>query len=253
MKPLIGVTACARLLGDHPFHVAGDKYIRAAADGAGGTPLLIPALGDLLGLADLLDRLDGLLITGSRSNVEPQHYDGPPSAPGTHHDPDRDSTTLPLIRLAIERGVPVLGICRGFQEMNVALGGTLHQRVYEVPGLNDHREDESRPVEVQYGPSHPVRLTADGALAAMIGTDAAMVNSLHSQGIQRLAPGLSVEAVAPDGLVEAVRVTNAPAFAMAVQWHPEWRFWDNPLSAALFRHFGDAAAERAAARTAGRV
>lgn len=247
-KPLIGVTACARMLGDHPFHVTGDKYVRAVAEGADAMPLLIPALGDVLDIADLVGRLDGVLVTGSRSNVEPHHYGAPPSAEGTLHDPARDSTTLPLIRTAIAMGMPVLGICRGLQEMNVALGGTLHAAVHDVPGLNDHREDGSGPVEVQYAPSHPVRLTPGGQLAGLVGRAEAYVNSLHGQGIARLAPGLVVEATAPDGLVEAIRVEAAPAFALAVQWHPEWRFWEDELSSALFRAFGEAAAGRAARR-----
>ncbi|HEY0835188.1 MAG TPA: gamma-glutamyl-gamma-aminobutyrate hydrolase family protein [Azospirillum sp.] len=242
------MTACARVLGAHPFHVAGDKYVRAVAEGAGAMPLLIPALGDALDIPDLLGRLDGILVTGSPSNVEPHHYGGPPSAEGTPHDPARDSTTLPLIRAALDAGVPLLGICRGLQELNVAVGGTLHPAVHDVPGLDDHREDDSEPVEAQYGPAHPVRLSPGGWLARLAGAAEVRVNSLHGQGIARLGPGLAVEATAPDGLVEAIRVESAPAFALAVQWHPEWRFWEDPLSAALLDAFGRAAAERAARR-----
>ncbi|MGQ9366345.1 gamma-glutamyl-gamma-aminobutyrate hydrolase family protein [Azospirillum sp. ST 5-10] len=249
-RPLIGIPACARMIGPHPFHVAGDKYVRAVADGAGALPLLIPALGESLEIADLVGRLDGLLVTGSKSNVEPHHYGGVASAPGTLHDPERDATTLPLIRAAVAAGVPVLGICRGLQELNVAFGGTLHQRVHEVPGLNDHREAESESLDVQYGPSHPVRLTAGGVLAGLAGATEVTVNSLHGQGIDRLAPGLAVEATALDGLVEAVRVPSAAAFAIAVQWHPEWRFHDDALSSALFAAFGAASAERARRRQA---
>lgn len=248
MKPLIGIPACARMMGAHPFHVAGDKYIRAVSEGAGALPLLIPALGDGLDLDDLLARLDGVLVTGSASNVEPHRYGGPPSAEGTLHDPARDATTLPLIRAALAAGVPLLGICRGFQELNVALGGTLHQRVHDVPGLSDHREDDTAPLEVQYGPAHSVTLAPGGVLARLAGCGAVRVNSVHGQGIDRLAPGLAVEARAPDGLVEAVRVADAPALALAVQWHPEWRFQENPLSSALFAALGDAAAERARRR-----
>lgn len=248
MKPLVGIPACARPLGDHPFHVAGDKYIRAISDGAGALPLLVPALGDGLDIDDLVARLDGLLFTGSGSNVEPHRYGGPPSAEGTQHDPARDATTLPLIRAALAAGVPLLGICRGFQELNVALGGTLHQRVHDVPGLADHREDETAPLDVQYGPAHPVTLTPGGVLARLAECREVRVNSVHGQGIDRLAPGLAVEATAPDGLVEAVRVEGAPAFALAVQWHPEWRFREDPLSTALFAAFGEAAAERARRR-----
>lgn len=247
--PIIGVTACVRTLGSFPFHAAGDKYIRAVSGGAGALPLVIPALGDRIDIPDLLARLDGLLVTGSASNVEPHHYDGPPSAPGTLHDPERDATTLPLIRAAIAAGVPLLGICRGHQELNVALGGNLHQRVHEErPGSLDHEADDARPEDVQYGVAHTVRLTPGGLLAQLTGAAELAVNSVHAQGIDRLAEGLAVEAVAPDGLIEAVRVRDAPAFAVGVQWHPEWRFWQDPASLALLRALGEAAALRAAHR-----
>jgi putative glutamine amidotransferase len=236
------------MLGDHAFHMAGEKYAQAVIEAAGAAPLLIPALAEELRFEELLDRLDGLLFTGSVSNVEPHHYQGPPSAPGTLHDPARDATTLPLIRKAVEVGVPVFGICRGFQEMNVAFGGTLHQRVHEVPGHLDHRDDESQPLEVQYGPAHEVALEPGGLLRRITGEERVRVNSLHSQGIERLGSALSVEARAPDGLIEAFRVTRAPGFALAVQWHPEWQVMSNPFSHALFAAFGAAAAERAKAK-----
>jgi putative glutamine amidotransferase len=236
------------MLGDHAFHMAGEKYAQAVIEAAGGAPLLIPALAEELRFEELLERLDGLLFTGSVSNVEPRHYQGPPSAPGTLHDPARDATTLPLIRKAVEVGVPVFGICRGFQEMNVAFGGTLHQRVHEVPGHLDHRDDESQPLEVQYGPAHEVALEPGGLLRRISGEERVHVNSLHSQGIERLGSALSVEARAPDGLIEAFRVTRAPGFALAVQWHPEWQVMSNPFSRALFAAFGAAAAERAKAK-----
>jgi putative glutamine amidotransferase len=236
------------MVGDHAFHMVGEKYARAVMDAAGAAPLLIPALAEELGFDELLMRLDGMLFTGSPSNVEPHRYRGPPSVPGTLHDPARDATTLPLIRKAVEAGVPVFGICRGFQEMNVAYGGTLHQRVHEVPGHLDHRDDESQPLEVQYGPVHEVTLEPGGTLRALAGDDRIRVNSLHSQGIDRLGSGLSVEARAPDGLIEAFRVTGARRFALAVQWHPEWEVMSNPFSRALFAAFGAAAAERAKAK-----
>ncbi len=243
VRPLIGIPADLRVLGLHPFHVVGDKYARAVLDGAGGLPLLVPALAEELGMDELLARLDGMLFTGSASNVEPHHYSGPPSAPGTLHDPARDATTLPLIRKAVAAGMPVLGICRGFQEMNVAFGGTLHQKVHQVEGKFDHREDESRELDVQYGPAHEVILEQQGLLRRFAGQDRIMVNSLHSQGINRLGEELSIEARAPDGLVEAFRVTRAQAFAVAVQWHPEWRVMTNAFSRALFAAFGAAAGE----------
>lgn len=240
MRPVVGIPCCTRQIGLHPFHIVGDKYIRAVTDGAGALPLLVPALGDGYDPDDLLDRLDGLLLTGSPSNVEPHHYAGPASREGTHHDPDRDSTTLPLIRRALDRGIPSLFICRGIQELNVARGGTLHQNVHELDDRFDHRADEDDGVEVQYGPAHRVLLTVDGTLARLFGKVETTVNSIHSQGIDRVGDGLAIEAVAEDGQVESVRVTDAPGFALAVQWHPEWRFWENPDSRALFRAFGRA-------------
>jgi putative glutamine amidotransferase len=229
------------MLGLHPYHVVGDKYARAVLDAAGCLPLLIPALAQELGLDELLARLDGVMFTGSYSNVEPHHYSGPPSDPGTLHDPARDATTLPLIRKAVAAGVPVLGICRGFQEMNVAFGGTLHQKVHEIEGKQDHREDTRLELDVQYGPAHEVVLAPGGLLGGLIGQDRIQVNSLHSQGIDRLGPGLVAEATAPDGLIEAFRVEQAKAFAIAVQWHPEWKAMSNPFSRALFAAFGAAA------------
>jgi putative glutamine amidotransferase len=251
-RPIIGITSDRRTLGAHPFHVVGEKYITAVLDAAGALPLLIPALGRELALEDLLDAIDGLLLTGSPSNVEPHHYSGDPSAEGTWHDPARDATTLPLIPRAVAAGVPVLGICRGFQEMNVAFGGTLWQRVYEVPGLAVHHEDKADPLDVQYGPRHAVRLQAGGVLHRLAAGDSLQVNSLHQQGVRALAPGLVVEAVASDGLVEAFRVRDARQFALAVQWHPEWKATDNAFSRALFAEFGEAARTRAAARRADR-
>lgn len=159
--PIIGVTACTKQVGLHPNHIVGDKYVRAVAVGAEALPLVIPALGELIDHDTLLAIVDGLLFTGSPSNVEPHHYSGPASMPGTHHDIFRDATTLPLIRKAIDAGIPVLGICRGFQEMNVAFGGSLHQRVQEVAGMMDHREPADQPVEVQYAPP-PHRACAGG-------------------------------------------------------------------------------------------
>ncbi|MBB6252687.1 gamma-glutamyl-gamma-aminobutyrate hydrolase family protein [Nitrospirillum iridis] len=245
--PIVGVCADHRTLGRHPFHVVGDKYVRAVSEGADALAVLLPALGDRYDPAMVVARLDGLLFTGSPSNVHPDQYQGPASDEGTLHDLARDATTLPLYRAALDAGVPMFAICRGLQELNVALGGTLHQKVQEVPGLMDHRDDETQPVEVQYGGAHAVDLTPGGLMARITGRERLTVNSLHQQGIDRLAPGLVVEATAPDGLIEAVRV-EGPTFALAVQWHPEWRFWEDPASTALFKAFGDAVRARAASR-----
>lgn len=236
------------MLGEHPFHVVGEKYIRAVIDAAGALPVLIPALGAEIGTDELLEHVDGILFTGARSNVEPHRYAGEPSEPGTDHDPARDATTLPLIPRAVALGVPVLGICRGFQEMNVAFGGTLWQKVQEQEGLADHREDKTQPLEVQYGPAHDVELVEGGVLRALAGSDRLKVNSVHAQGVRTLAPALTVEARAPDGLIEAFRVAKAPHFALAVQWHPEWQVMSQSFSRALFAAFGAASAERAQVR-----
>ena len=253
-RPIIGIPADRRIIGPHAFHAVGEKYIHAIERAADGLPLLIPVLPQPLEPLTILDSVDGLLFTGSPSNVEPHHYGGEPSEPGTLHDPERDATTLQLIPQAIAAGIPVLGLCRGFQEMNVAFGGSLWQRVQDVPGMLDHREDKEQALELQYGPAHNVRLTPNGLLLSLAGgAEQIEVNSLHAQGVRELAPGLTVEARAPDGLIEAFRVAKAPGFALAVQWHPEWRVMSNPFSIALFAAFGAAARERARERTPGRA
>lgn len=245
-KPLIGIPADRRLLGDrHYFHCVGEKYIHAVAAGADAVPVLIPALGEALDPQQLLQSFDAILLTGSVSNVEPHRYSGPPSEAGTLHDADRDATTLPLIPRVVQAGMPLLAICRGFQEMNVAFGGTLWQKLHEVQGYRDHREDLQAPLDEQYGPAHEVELVGGGVLQRLAGKNHLTVNSLHSQGVQTLGAGLEIEARAPDGVIEAFRVGKAPGFALAVQWHPEWKFQDNPFSRALFAAFGKAAREYA--------
>jgi len=246
-KPVIGIPADRRLLGQHWFHCVGEKYIAAVAQAADAVPVLVPALGEQH-LQDWLESFDGILFTGSASNVEPHRYQGEPSAPGTLHDPERDATTLPMIKSAVNAGLPVFGICRGFQEMNVAFGGSLIQQLQEQPGKLDHREDKTQPLEVQYAPAHEVELTEGGFLHGLAGRRRIKVNSVHSQGVERLGAKLLTEAVAEDGVIEAFRVDGAPAFALAVQWHPEWRVLDNPFSRALFAAFGQAGRDRAARR-----
>jgi putative glutamine amidotransferase len=247
-RPVIGLPADRRMIGHHPFHAVGEKYLRAVVEAAHCVPVVLPALRDSVSIDEMLELVDGLLFTGSTSNVEPVHYCGPASRAGTLHDADRDATTLPLIPAAVERAVPVLGICRGFQEMNVAFGGTLHQNLHEVPGLLDHRDDESQPLDVQYGPAHDVLLEEGGLFRELAGTDRVRVNSLHHQGVERLADRLIVEARAPDGVIEAFRVRGAKRFAAAVQWHPEWKVMSNEFSKALFAAYGAAARERAQER-----
>jgi putative glutamine amidotransferase len=239
--PLIGIPCCLRTINERLFHTVNERYPNAVVDAAGGLPLMIPAIGPKVDCSALLDGLDGLLLTGSPSNVEPHHYGGAPSMEGTLHDPDRDATTLPLIREAVRRDMPVLAICRGIQELNVALGGTLHQRIFDMPERFAHkrRRRPNIPDDERYGPAHPVALTPGGYFARLAGTGEIMVNSLHGQGIDKPAPDLVVEAVAPDGQIEAVSLPGA-RFVVGVQWHPEYRPLENPFSRALFSAFAQA-------------
>lgn len=243
--PLVGLPADLKQIDGMPFHAVGEKYLTAVSDAARCLPLTIPALAGRIDIPTLLNRVDGLLFTGSPSNVKPHHYDGTPSKPGTEHDPERDATTLPLIDAALAAGVPSLFICRGIQELNVVLGGTLHQRIQDIPGMDDHRSNPEDPIDVRYAPAHDVTLAAGGHLIAMNdGREQLAVNSLHSQGIDRMADGLAVEATSPDGIIEAVRVKDAKSFAIGIQWHPEWKVTEDPFSMRLFESFGAACRAR---------
>jgi putative glutamine amidotransferase len=240
-RPLIGIAASTGDQYGQPAHLVLSQYIDAVARAAGAVPVLIPALGDTLAPAEILAHLDGLLVPGDRSNIAPENYGGPPAPEGEIQDPARDATTLKLIPMALERGIPLLAICRGFQELNVALGGTLHGRVHELPGYMDHRASTTLPAGQRFAPAHDIKILAGGILTGLHPAPEATINSLHGQGIARLAPGLAAEALAPDGLIEAARVTDAPGFALGVQWHPEWEAAKNYLSAAIFAALGQAA------------
>ena len=237
--PLVGLPTDSKPIGLHPFLVVGEKYMRAVVEGAHATPLVLPLLQPPLPAQAWLQQLDGLLLTGATSNIEPHHYAGGPSWAGNSHDPARDANVFGLIPQALAMGMPVLAICRGFQEVNVAFGGSLHQKVHEVPGLADHREDRDSPLDVQYGPAHPLRLQSGGLLAGIAGADVVQVNSVHGQGVARLGMGLQVEARAPDGLVEAFRGPG-PGFLLGLQFHPEWRMRENPFYLGIFQAFGEA-------------
>jgi putative glutamine amidotransferase len=254
MKPVIGVAADLRTGSKHAQHAVQEKYLDAATAGAGGLAFVIPAQIDRPNAAfrdnedfsQTLDLIDALFLTGSASNILPQRYGRTLEDPESPADPARDHVTLRLIQGAQQRGMPILGICRGFQEINVALGGTLHQAVHHVPGLHDHREDEALTLAQQYAPAHEVRFTPGGMLHQLTGLTGTKVNSLHGQGVDELASALLTDAVAPDGLIEAFRGNNPAHFLLGVQWHPEWRFRDNPVSVAIFRGFGNAARAYAA-------
>ncbi|CAH2600883.1 Gamma-glutamyl-gamma-aminobutyrate hydrolase [Rhodovastum atsumiense] len=235
MSLIVGIPACCKEISGSIQHATPSRYGAALVGGAGAHPVLLPPVGE--GLVTVLDRLDGLLLSGSPSNVEPRLYGVSHSLTPDRHDPQRDATTLPLIRAALARGLPVLAICRGIQELNVALGGTLHQQVQDLPGRMDHRGGPGTP-EQRYRPKHKVLLS--GQLALMLGKTETMVNSLHEQALDRPGEGVAVEALAEDGTIEAVRVTGVPGWAYGLQWHPEWQFAENEDSLAIFRAFGEA-------------
>ena len=246
MHPVVGIPACARLVDGQLRHDTPARYAAAVFGGSGALPIMIPPMGEAQ-LA-VLDRIDGLLLPGSPSNVHPSHYAGGDSETPNLHDLDRDATTLRLIPEAIARGIPVLAICRGIQELNVALGGTLYQRVHLCAGRMDHRAGTGTIAE-KYAARHLVSVS--GRLAGIVGATTILVNSLHGQAIDRPAPGLVVEAVAPDGTIEAVRLDRAGLgvvglvpWVFGVQWHPEWHYADDPASVAIFRAFGEACRAR---------
>ncbi len=242
MIPIVGLAACVRRYPDTVQHAVAEQYVAAVREGAGALPVLVASVG---GVEALLDRLDGLLLPGSESNVAPALYGVADDATPGQHDPARDATVLPLVRAALARGMPVLAICRGHQELNVALGGSLHQVVHALPGRLDHREDPAAEEAAQWAPAHEVALS--GGLAALLGRGSVRVNSLHGQAIDWLARGLVVDAVAPDGVVEAVRAEGA-GFCYGVQWHPERGEAETMGSAALFGAFGAACRAYAARR-----
>lgn len=254
-KPLIGIPASIIYLPHHSLaqHGSGERYIRAVSVGAGAVPMVIPALADEFDYVDLAARIDGLMLTGGRANVEPHHYGGPPFPDDEIRDPQRDHTVLPLIRECVKQGVPVFGSCRGIQEINVAMGGSLHYRVHLLPGRNDHRMPREGDVEHRFSIRHPVALAKDGLFEKIVGKDHIRVNSLHAQACDRVAPGFEIEAISDDGVIEGIRYTASDTFCVGVQWHAEWRFEDHPLSGGLLTMFGDAARRRAAARVGRKI
>jgi putative glutamine amidotransferase len=240
---VVGIPACTKLISNYIQHATPARYGAALMAASNAIPVLMPPEGEAM--ISALDRLDGLMFNGSPSNVAPMRYGADFDATPDFHDPERDATTLPMIRAALDRGMPVLCICRGLQELNVALGGTLYQEVHKIPGRMDHRAGEGTREQL-FAVKHKVALS--GRMAEICGATEIDVNSLHGQGIDQLAPGLVVEAVAPDGTIEAVRVAGAKNFAMAVQWHPEWEVMHFADRKKLFNAFGAACADYAAGR-----
>ena len=248
---LVWLPADHRLLGQDsepmPALVLGDKYARAIKVGARAQSVVFP-LADVAHIPELLSLVDGVMLTGSPSNVHPSYFNEAVADPSLPLDSARDELTLPLVTACIKAGVPLLGICRGFQEINVAYGGTLQQAVHLQAKQLDHRDAKGASAEQAYAPAHNIRFEPGSVFEQWAGGTHAMVNSLHGQGIGMLAPGLRALAYAPDGLVEAIEVLGAKTFAYAVQWHPEWRCWENPFYRAIFEAFGQACRDRHASR-----
>jgi putative glutamine amidotransferase len=246
--PVIGISSC-RKMGDFAYYSVYHKYI-AVILALGALPIIIPSVGDLANLTPLLDRIDGLLLTGSQTNIQPQLYNREPVMSVPIEDRSRDATTMPLINAAVEQGVPIFAICRGMQELNVAMGGTLHQELHKVSGRMTHYLGEDYPLEKLYEPLHDVEVMPSSWLESWVGAPTIRVNSIHTQAIDELSGALVPEAMAPDGTIEAIRAAEAPGFAYGVQWHPEHNYAENTVSQALFSAFGGAVSDYSAQRHA---
>jgi putative glutamine amidotransferase len=247
-KPVVLMSMGAQERKGHAYQVMTHKYITPLVELSGCVPLLAPTCCGVDDLEQYLSMVDGVYLTGAGSNIDPALYGQENLTPTKGQDRDRDLFDIPLIRAAIARGLPLFGICRGMQEINVALGGTIHQKVYELPEMNDHREDTDTPVDVQYAESHAVRPLPGSWFAELMGQAEIPVNSLHGQALDQLGEGVEALAYAEDGLVEAIHLPAVEQFTLAVQWHPEWQAAQNPQSVKIFQAFGDACRERAAQR-----
>ena len=240
-KPVIAITADHIMVRDIlPGAVVYNVYTDAVIHAADALPWIVPPVADSLDMDNLLDRVDGIIFTGARSNIQPYRYQGETAPENTVQDPQRDATTLPLIPAVIAADIPMLCICRGIQELNVALGGTLHQDVPGLPGKLKHFPSEDLSIEQRFALSHEVVIETGSELEKLTALKTVRVNSVHEQGIDRLAGGLTVEARAPDGIIEAVRVRDSKAFAAGVQWHPEWDWRNHSLNAKIWAAFGAA-------------
>ncbi|MCR9123557.1 MAG: gamma-glutamyl-gamma-aminobutyrate hydrolase family protein [Phyllobacteriaceae bacterium] len=250
MQPIVAVVCDVRQFDTYTWHATPETYLKAAVEVAGVLPLMVPAFGERIDIDGLLGRIDGVMLSGSKSNVHPALYGVEPAAEYEPYDPARDATSLPLARAAVEAGVPLFAICRGLQELNVALGGTLATEIQELEGRSDHRAPQREAHDERFAIAHDVAPKADGCLAAIVGGGPVPVNSLHRQAISALAPRLQVEAMAEDGTIEAVSVIDAPGFALGVQWHPEYWAKSDAPSRRLFEAFGEATRMRAGGRLA---
>ncbi|MEI4195403.1 gamma-glutamyl-gamma-aminobutyrate hydrolase family protein [Roseovarius sp. E0-M6] len=251
-RPVIGIIGNHYVIDDrYPVHAGGTMNSAAVAEAAGCMPLLVPTDPAYVTVAELMARCDGFLLTGGRPNVHPSEYGEEPTEAHGAFDQARDAITLPLVRACVETGQPVLGLCRGFQEMNVAMGGSLHPEIRDLPGRDNHRMPPDGTLEEQFALRHVVTFTEGGVFHRLMGAREVMTNTLHGQGIVRVGRRVIIDGHAPDGTPEAIYIEGAKGFAMGVQWHPEWNAANDPVSRPLFQTFGDAA--RAFAQETGRM
>ena len=240
-KPVVGIIANRFMINDeYPAQATGTMNVEAIAQVAGAVPMIIPALPDCVDIDEIMGVCDGFLLTGGRPNVHPEEYGHEPTEAHGTFDRGRDRVVLPLIRACVEAGQPVLGVCRGFQEFNVAMGGTLHPEIRDLPGRMNHRMPPEGTLEEKFAYRHLVHFSPGSPLTRIFGASEVLVNSLHGQGIEEPGPRVIIEGYAPDGTAEAITIEDAPGFAMAVQWHPEYNAALDAASKGLFETFGDA-------------
>ncbi|MFN3953772.1 MAG: gamma-glutamyl-gamma-aminobutyrate hydrolase family protein [Pararhodobacter sp.] len=249
-RPVVGVIGNSYLINDqYPAHAGGTMNSQAVAEVSGALPLLVPADPRFVSVDELLEVCDGFLLTGGRPNVHPEEYGEPETPAHGAFDRGRDAIVLPLVRACIARGQPFLGVCRGFQEVNVALGGTLHPEIRDLPGRMNHRMPPDGTLEEKFALRHSVRFAEGGPFHRLLGAVEVMTNSLHGQGIKTPGARIVIDGHAPDGTPEALFIRDAPGFALAVQWHPEWNAAHDPVSRPLFTAFGAAVRDWAARGT----
>jgi len=240
-RPVVGIIANSHLINDeYPAQAVGEMNVEAVGEVTGALPLMVPSHPSATDIGTLMEVCDGFLFTGGRPNVHPEEYGHSATEAHGAFDRDRDRLVLPLIRSCVEAGLPILGICRGFQEFNVAFGGTLHPEIRDIPGRQNHRMPPDGTLDEKFELRHEINLTSGGRFARVFGADKVVVNSLHGQGIEQAGERIVIEGHAPDGTPEAIYVDGAPGFSMAVQWHPEYRAGIDPVSKPLFEAFGDA-------------
>ena len=248
-RPVVGIIGNSYVLNEtYPVHAGGTMTSDAVAQGAGCLPLIVPSDPRFVTVGELLDLCDGFLLTGGRPNVHPSEYGEAETPAHGAFDRSRDAVVLPLIRACVDRGQPFFGICRGFQEVNVALGGTLYPEIRDLPGRMNHRMPPDGTLDEKFALRHPVRFTRGGPFHRVLGAQEVMTNTLHGQGIARTAPGVVIDGEAPDGTPEALYVQGAPGFTLSVQWHPEWNACTDPVSRPLFAAFGKACRDWRAGR-----